>query len=480
VALGFGKGKEEDVVSLIAAKKYARAIEVLKAQLQKKGANPSLRMQLADVLILADKKPEAIGLLIPLADQFAREGFAAKAVSVLKKIQKIDPGRRDVEERLARQIEEKQREATGLPIARPGASAREDSSGFADGPSLEIGMEAMEPVSAPSPVELPPAAVVASPDTTLPVGSAPEPPPAPLPMLELTPEPPPQRAPMPPRAPVVAAVPAAPAGAVLPDAPVLPLVEAEPAFVLAEPAFVPAPAVPATPAPAAGSKPAEEQIEDYDLMYVAEDGDDDETIDVPVEAELVEGEAKAEPMSAGQFADELMGLVDSVFQEFQAPSAPAAPAARASTAGTLAPPSNDEPEGGSQIVVSPLFRDFSVDEMVAVIQGLKLLSYERGAVILREGQGGGSLYMLTSGRVRAFKKAGDGKQNPLGDLKEGAFFGEMSILTGQPRMASVVALARCELLELDRPTLDEITKSHPHVWDVLREFAEKRRAAAQG
>ena len=104
---------------------------------------------------------------------------------------------------------------------------------------------------------------------------------------------------------------------------------------------------------------------------------------------------------------------------------------------------------------------------------------KRGAVILREGQGGGSLYMLTSGRVRAFKKGADGKQNPLGDLKEGAFFGEMSILTGQPRMASVVALARCELLELDRPTLDGITKTHPHVWDVLREFAEKRRAAAQ-
>ena len=79
MALGFGKGKEEDVVSLIAAKKYARAIEVLKAQLQKKGANPSLRMQLADVLILADKRQEAVALLLPLADQYARDGFAAKA-----------------------------------------------------------------------------------------------------------------------------------------------------------------------------------------------------------------------------------------------------------------------------------------------------------------------------------------------------------------------------------------------------------------
>ena len=215
------------------------------------------------------------------------------------------------------------------------------------------------------------------------------------------------------------------------------------------------------------------EIEDYDLLYFAQEGEEDEEIDIPLEAELVDvGAAPAEPMSAGQFADELMGLVDSVFQEF--------PDAARSQAPAAAPDAKDEPRGGSQIVVSPLFRDFSVDEMVAVIQGLKLLSFERGAAIIREGQPGGSLYMLTSGRVRAFKKdAISGKQDPLGDLKEGAFFGEMSILTGQPRMASVVALSRCELLELDRPALDGITQSHPHVWDVLREFAEKRAAQAR-
>jgi hypothetical protein len=426
LAIGFGKSREDDVVSLIAAKKYARAIEVLKAQLQKKGANPSLRMQLADVLILADKKQEAISLLIPLADQYAQDGFAAKAVSVLKKIQKVDPGRRDVEARLARQIEERQREATALPLSRPGGSGSEGAGGgFGEGPGLEIGFEMAPisaPVPAPPPLDLPKAVADAPPDATLPVGEGPPP------------AAPPMRAPLPPVAP--------------------------PAPSPTPPAGMPAPAV----------KPAEEEIEDYDLLYYAEEGEEEEEeIDVPLEAELVEieGAAPAESMSAGQFADELMGLVDSVFQEFPAAQAPVAPAV------------TDEPRG-SQIVVSPLFRNFSVDEMVAVIQGLKLLSFERGDAIIREGQPGGSLYMLTSGRVRAFKKdVASGKQNPLGDLKEGAFFGEMSILTGQPRMASVVALARCELLELDRPALDGITKSHPHVWDVLREFAEKRAAQAR-
>jgi hypothetical protein len=424
LAIGFGKSREDDVVSLIAAKKYARAIEVLKAQLQKKGANPSLRMQLADVLILADKKQEAIGLLIPLADQYARDGFAAKAVSVLKKIQRVDPGRRDVEERLARQIEERQREATSLPLVRSGAGPgpADGPAGFGDGgPALEIGFE-MAPISAPAPLPEPPALELprtvaeAPPDATLPVDSERHPPP--------------------------------------------------PAPAPASPPTAPAPAI--AKAPAAPPRPVEEEIEDYDLLYIAGEGEEDEEIDVPLEGELVEADEAAEPMSAGQFADELIGLVDSVFQEF--PGAAAAPV----------PAAKDEARGGAQIVVSPLFRDFSVDEMVAVIHGLKLLSFERGQAILREGQPGGSLYMLTSGRVRAFKKdPASGKQNPLGDLKEGAFFGEMSILTGQPRMASVVALSRCELLELDRPTLDGITKTHPHVWDVLREFAEKRAAQAR-
>ena len=179
----------------------------------------------------------------------------------------------------------------------------------------------------------------------------------------------------------------------------------------------------------------------------------------------------AEILSEGGFADELMSLVDSVFQE--------PPSGASEAAADMTP---DEETGtsraGDQIVVSPLFRDFSVDEMVAVIQGLKLLTFERGDVILREGQAGNSLYTLSSGRVRAFRKDPQtGKQIPIGDLNEGAFFGEMSILTGQPRMASVVALNSCELLELDRPTLDHITKNHPHVWDVLREFAEQRSRA---
>jgi len=411
LALSFGKPKEEDVLALIAARKYGRAIEILRTQLRKRGPNQTVRKQLADVLVMAGKTSEAVALLLPLADEFANDGFAAKAVAILKKIQKLDPGRRDIEPRLARLIEERQREAVVLPYARGGSAIGIEETadgpaegGIADtGPVLEIGF-ALAPMSAP-----------VAPPTPLAPTSPPASPPEPS--------------------------------------------RREPAVEQAA----------AASSPSAGDADApalDEEIEDYDLLYAVED--EEETAE-DVDA-LIPLPAAAETMSDGQFADELMSLVDSVFQEF--------PGGGADEAARSLPPGS--PRTGSQIVVSPLFRDFSVDEMVAVIHGLKLLTVERGTAIIREGQAGGSLYMLTSGRVRAFKKDPyTGKQSQLADLKEGAFFGEMSILSGEPRMASVVALTRCELLELDRPTLDQITKTHPHVWDVLREFAEKRAAAAR-
>ncbi len=433
MVISFGRPQDEDVVSLIAAKKYARAVEILKQQLLKRGANPSLRMQLADVLILADKKAEAVSLLLPLADQYANEGFAAKAVSVLKKVQKVDPGRRDVDGRLAKLIQEKQREALAPPLSRPAATGASGTD-LDGGPGLEIGLEAMAPISAPAPINVEEShegtrgreLAEASPDETLPVETTP------------------------------------PRGAASNEMKAVsaePVLESGPDWL---PDLTPV-SGPDRPRATLGQEKA--SIEDYDLLYLGEPETevDPESILEPEEAP---SEAAAAPMSAGQFADELMSLVDTVFQEFPAKAQPEAKAASASA-----------PAPSRPIVVSPLFRDFSVDEMVAVIGGLKLLAFERGGVILREGEKGASLYMLTSGRVRAFRKDPmSGQQRPLGDLGEGAFFGELSILTGQPRIASVVALSRCELLELDRPTLEEIGKAHPHVWDVLHEFAARRAA----
>ena len=417
-------------MALIAKKNYARAIEVLRTQTEANRRDPRLRMQLADVLILAGKGRDAIGILTPLADEFAQEGFAAKAIAVLKKIQKVDPGHRAVDARLAALIQEKQRVATvsAAPASLP-----------------EIGMEEIG-------FDLPPGGAIA-----VPAERRREPEPLPEPAgAELGME----ALPAEPAVPEVALEPLPPE----PETPELPLealpVESEVPELSVEPV---APVMAADP-PAAPRAIA--AIEDPDLLYLEEvEGEDDEgqQIEAEVEVEPVIEEVPADPMSDGRFAEELQALVDVAFLAPSATDDAPAPAA---------------PErGASQIVVSPLFQNFSVDEMVAVIQGLNLLSFARGDVILREGQPGDRLYMLTSGMVRAFRKdKASGRQLRVADLKEGAFFGEVSILTKGPRTATVAALTPCELLELDRTTLDSICQTHPHVMEVLEDFARQRAA----
>ena len=71
----------EDVGTLLAKKNYARAIEVLKAQMAANARDPRIRLQLGDALALAGKNKEAVGILLPLADEFAKDGFSAKAIS---------------------------------------------------------------------------------------------------------------------------------------------------------------------------------------------------------------------------------------------------------------------------------------------------------------------------------------------------------------------------------------------------------------
>ncbi len=131
-------------------------------------------------------------------------------------------------------------------------------------------------------------------------------------------------------------------------------------------------------------------------------------------------------------------------------------------------------EAAQGMVASPLFSDFSSEELVEVIKGLELLTYEAGDVIVAEGAPGDSLFVLTTGTVKAFVKDPDGHYHKVREMYEGAFFGEVSILTGKPRSATITAATACELLALDRASLDAITERQPNVLTILKHFCEAR------
>src|SRR5687767_9653547 len=96
---------------MIAKRNFPKAIDALRAELQRRRGDERLRVQLADVLVMAGRTKEAVEILNTLADDLALEGQAAKAITALKKIQKLERGREDIEEKLSYLIKHQSRPA---------------------------------------------------------------------------------------------------------------------------------------------------------------------------------------------------------------------------------------------------------------------------------------------------------------------------------------------------------------------------------
>lgn len=123
---------------------------------------------------------------------------------------------------------------------------------------------------------------------------------------------------------------------------------------------------------------------------------------------------------------------------------------------------------------APLFGGLSREEVRAVVQGLKLQTKEAGDIVTVEGEPGDSLFILTDGEVRIHVRGKSGKSSAIRDLDSGSFFGEISVVYGKPRTATITCRTPCELLELDRASLTSISATYPGVEKVLKEFCEKR------
>lgn len=166
-----------------------------------------------------------------------------------------------------------------------------------------------------------------------------------------------------------------------------------------------------------------------------------------------------EEFSENELRDELQSL----FEEVLAPLDEAAAAAEAERI-------TDEAAG----VQTPLFQKLAQAELLEVIRGLNLESFEPGEIIVSEGQPGDSLFVITRGTVRAYVKAADGSNSQVRELREGDFFGEIAVLQGGARTATITAALPCEMLVMDKSTLDEISKKHPHVREVMQAFQDER------
>ena len=128
----------------------------------------------------------------------------------------------------------------------------------------------------------------------------------------------------------------------------------------------------------------------------------------------------------------------------------------------------------SGLPASPLFASFPEDELLEVLHGFQILSFEPGDIIVTEGEVGDSLFVIANGFVRAWIRATNGSSVRISEMHEGEFFGEIALLTHRPRSATVIAAAHSELLEFDRATLDSIAQRRPHIRKVILDVYNAR------
>jgi cAMP-dependent protein kinase regulator len=118
---------------------------------------------------------------------------------------------------------------------------------------------------------------------------------------------------------------------------------------------------------------------------------------------------------------------------------------------------------------SPLFCSLNKAGFEALVQKLDLRWVKAGETLVREGEQGDSMFVVVQGVVNVMH--GD---RVIAVMGEGAFFGEMALITDSPRLASVVAAKDGLLFEVHRARLTDIAAQHPSVSGVIAAFYRER------
>src|SRR5712691_9505483 len=232
--------------------------------------------------------------------------------------------------------------------------------------------------------------------------------------------------------------------------------------------------IPPPPEAHSGSPEGRAEIEDLpdDAILEAEpeelaaNPDDDEVVTAPLEP--------TRPIAdlLGSDAEEEIELLSVSTDRGEEPEVEASGQDLEAAFGVILPDAKAAPRKVPARV--PLFDDLPRDAFVELVNRLSYRRYGAGEQILKEGEPGRSFFVIVEGKVRIWKKLPDGEELQLATLGEGAFFGEMALLSGAPRTFIFTATATTELLEVGSAVLRHLARNQPLVIKSLKNFYRQR------
>lgn len=126
----------------------------------------------------------------------------------------------------------------------------------------------------------------------------------------------------------------------------------------------------------------------------------------------------------------------------------------------------------------PIFSDLPTETLNQIANIGSIRTYPKDGIILMEEDKGNALFVIIKGKVKVARSSADGREVILSILNEADFFGEMAILDGQSRSATVISLEDSELFIIQRNDFLDLLKRHPEVSiSLLYELTSRLRVA---
>lgn len=124
----------------------------------------------------------------------------------------------------------------------------------------------------------------------------------------------------------------------------------------------------------------------------------------------------------------------------------------------------------------PLFSRVRDADLEDVASHLIERRFPKHSTVVEEGMTGDYMYVIREGRVKVTKASDDGREKIMGFLEKGSFFGDMALLTGEVRSASVKTLEPSRLLALSRRDFIELIRQSPDLaLSVIEELTNRLR-----
>jgi CRP-like cAMP-binding protein len=455
---------KDKAAELVSKGKFEKAASVYREVVEADAKDVATRQKLAEALRRAGEIPDAIEEYKQVADRFARDGLLIKAIAICKTILELDPEHGETQQALADLYSRRQASDAARPPVRqtlmmaaavkPAAPAVPAAPAAGDERSVSIKLGPAVPPAVPPPI--PPRQT----------GS----------FKAIVPPPP---APMTPPAPVddpFALGPSAPA-----DEPIaldeITLPEPEAITLGGNELSHDAGATAMAQIVGAAELAIEEGIvEELVLDEVIEplpepasQASAEPEIGIEIEPEVGIEIEPEEPAPAP--APPPRAAPPPAVPIFRPPPPAPAPARPAAARPPPPPPPAPAAPGLPQI---PIFSDLGRDAFVALMDGMVLHRVGEGDSVLREGETGTSFFVIASGKFAVTKRDDRGEAILLAHLGEGDFFGEMALLSGSPRAATVSAEADSEVLEFKPDVLVAIARQHPQLAQSIRRFYRQR------